>query len=328
MAESESPQRMEFHMRFPRTLTTALVALAIGFVPFAGAPAAQAGTVSTAHHSYGARTPAVHGSRPVVTGTPAVGATLTADPGVWTPSGVTLAYQWFRGDRKVVGATASTYAVTTADLHKRLTVKVTGSETGYRSASRFSKPTARVSYPALTAVKPVISGSATAQVGVALTADPGAWGPSGVVLSYQWFRSGHRIANATTATYTPVAKDWRQRLTVKVTGKLAGYATTSRVSLPTAKVAAGVLTPTPVPTITGTAAVGQVLTAVPGTWGPGTVRFTYQWYRSGVRIRHADHRTYTVRAADAGATLTVKVTGWKYGYQPIVEVSAPTAVVA
>ncbi len=326
MGESYSPERMELAMRFPRTLTTALVALAIGFVPFAGAPAAQAGTLSQSHHYSHVRIPAVHGAKPVVTGDATVGSTLTADPGVWTPSDVTLTYQWFRGDRKVKDATAATYAVTAADLHKRLTVKVTGSKDGYRSASRFSKPTARVDLPALTTVKPVITG--TAQVGSVLTADPGAWGPAGVVLTYQWFRGGHRIAKAKAATYTLVAKDWRQRITVKVTGKLAGYATASRVSLPTAKVSAGALTSTPVPTITGTAAVGQVLTAVPGTWGPGKVRLTYQWYRSGVRIHGAHHSTYKVRAADAGATLTVAVTGWKYGYQPIVEVSSPTAAVA
>jgi hypothetical protein len=49
-------------------------------------------------------------------------------------------------------------------------------------------------------------------------------------------------------------------------------------------------------TISGTAQVGQVLSASPG--------FTYQWYRSGVAIAGATSSTYTLVAADSGNTIT------------------------
>jgi hypothetical protein len=294
-------------MRFTRTITTAFAALAIGLSSFAAAPAAQA--TAPAHHTSHGSSLVVKGSRPTITG---------------TPSTTTLTYQWYRHDRKVAGSTAATYTLTASDVGRRIRVVVTGSADGYRSTSRVSASTAKVIAPPLTTTKPLVSG--TAQVGSVLTADPGTWGPAGVTLSYQWFRSGKKIRNATASTYTLVGADFRRTLTVKVTGRLAGYATASRVSARTAKVTAGTLTLTPVPTISGTAAVGQKLAATAGIWGPGKVVLTYQWFRSGVKIRHANHATYRVRAADAGTTLTVAVTGWKYGYLPVTRVSAGTVI--
>ena len=60
------------------------------------------------------------------------------------------------------------------------------------------------------------------------------------------------------------------------------------------------LSPAPVPTITGTAKVGSVLTAVPGTWGPAPVAFTYQWNASGVAIVGANQSTLTPTAPGSG----------------------------
>jgi len=68
-----------------------------------------------------------------------------------------------------------------------------------------------------------------------------------------------------------------------------------------------------VPMITGTAQVGQVLTANPGTWTPAPTTFSYQWLRNGVAIAGATGATYTPVAADVGTTLTVRVTGTPAG---------------
>ncbi|GAA2175499.1 hypothetical protein GCM10009784_18100 [Arthrobacter parietis] len=80
----------------------------------------------------------------------------------------------------------------------------------------------------------------------------------------------------------------------------------------------------PAPTITGTAKVGQRLTANPGSWSTGTA-LTYQWYRAGTPIRGATAKTYTVLKADRHSALTVAVTGSKAGYASATRVSAPTA---
>ncbi|WP_445996542.1 cell wall-binding repeat-containing protein [Okibacterium fritillariae] len=63
------------------------------------------------------------------------------------------------------------------------------------------------------------------------------------------------------------------------------------------------------PTITGTAKVGETLTANPGTWTPASTTFTYQWLRGATDIAGATSATYTATAADRGAQLSVRVTG-------------------
>ena len=67
------------------------------------------------------------------------------------------------------------------------------------------------------------------------------------------------------------------------------------------------------PTITGTPAQGQTLTADRGRWSGGPEQYTYQWKRCDaagancVDIAGATTATYTVTPADAGTTLGVRV---------------------
>jgi hypothetical protein len=68
------------------------------------------------------------------------------------------------------------------------------------------------------------------------------------------------------------------------------------------------------PTITGTAQVGQTLSALPGTWLSFPTTYAYQWQRcdaggAGCRpVAGATGLTYPVAAEDVGATLQVVVT--------------------
>ena len=66
------------------------------------------------------------------------------------------------------------------------------------------------------------------------------------------------------------------------------------------------------PTISGTATVGQSLTAADGSW-TGSPSLSRQWLRNGVAIGGATGNTYTVNAADASSTISVRVTATNAG---------------
>ncbi|WP_169310129.1 hypothetical protein [Sanguibacter keddieii] len=260
---------------------------------------------------------------PTVTGTAAVGTTLTVVTGDWSPA-ATFTYRWLADGLAVDGATSTSYVPTAADLGKVLTVEVTGAADGRTPQSR-STSTAPVAAGTF-ATTPVPTVSGTARVGSTLTAQAGAW-PAGATLTYQWSAAGTPVAGATQATYAVTPADLGAALTVQVTATQTGWATASRTSLPTSAVAAATFTSAPVPTVTGTAKVGSTLTAVPGAWSPAAT-FTYQWSVGGTPVAGATRATFVPLAADLGRTITVKVTGTLAGWTPVTRTSVKTAAVA
>ena len=83
-----------------------------------------------------------------------------------------------------------------------------------------------------------------------------------------------------------------------------------------------------VPTITGTAKVGETLTAASGDWAPAPVELSYQWLVGGDTVEGATDTTFRPRLADVGKTVTVEVTGKKDGYTTATETSTATDKVA
>jgi subtilisin family serine protease len=84
---------------------------------------------------------------PTVSGLANVGSRLTVAAGRWGPGAVTLSYQWNRNGSAIAGATASTYVLAPSDAGRTVTVRVTGRQTGYTSASKLSRSTATVTVP-------------------------------------------------------------------------------------------------------------------------------------------------------------------------------------
>lgn len=179
--------------------------------------------------------------------------------------------------------------------------------------------------PAVTPGIPKVSG--TARVGEKLTATPGTWQPAGATLTYQWLRDGKPISGATSTTYVAAALDAGKKLSLKVTGSMAGHTPASATSAQTTAVARGRLT-AKTPKITGSASVGKKLTAKPGSWKPSGVELHYLWFADGQKIAKATKRTYVLTAAEKGARITVKVTGTKSGYTTVTKASAATKAVS
>ena len=170
---------------------------------------------------------------------------------------------------------------------------------------------------------PTITGTAT--VGQTLTADTTAImdadGLTSVSYTYQWIRvddnTETNISGATASTHTLVAAD--QGTTIKVTVSFTDDASNPETltSAATATVSAAANTlATGAPTITGTAQVGQTLTAgttgIMDADGLTSVSYTYQWIRvatdnTETNIASATASTYTLVAADQGTTIKVKV---------------------
>ncbi|MCZ4499298.1 MAG: hypothetical protein JWQ74_1851 [Marmoricola sp.] len=81
---------------------------------------------------------------PTVAGTAKVGMKLTAKPGSWNLAGISLKYQWLRAGKAIRGATGKTYRLTAASKSHRISVRVTASKAGYKTAAKTSKRTAKV----------------------------------------------------------------------------------------------------------------------------------------------------------------------------------------
>ncbi len=125
--------------------------------------------------------------------TATVGGQLVADPGSWSGSPTSYAYQWQRLDSgdwdPIGGATASAYTPTSSDSGDQLRVVVTASNASGQAAAT-SSATAAVTNPAQPPVNttlPVISGKTV--IGSTLTTTNGTWAGSPDDYDYQWQRS-------------------------------------------------------------------------------------------------------------------------------------------
>ncbi|MFT4220721.1 MAG: CAP domain-containing protein [Microbacterium sp.] len=81
------------------------------------------------------------GKTPTISGTRAVGSTLTAKTSGW-PKGTRLHWQWYRNGVKISGATSSKYKAKAADEGKKLKVRVAGYHKKYYPKGLTSKSTA------------------------------------------------------------------------------------------------------------------------------------------------------------------------------------------
>ena len=288
-------------------------------------------SAATAAVSAAANTPAT--GAPTITGMAQVGQTLTAGTtAIMDADGLTnvsYTYQWIRvatdnTETNISGATASTHTLVAADQGTTIKVTVSFTDDASNAETLTSAATAAVAAAPNTPATGAATITGTPQVGQTLTAATTAImdadGLTNVSYTYQWIRvatdnTETNISGATASTYTLVAADLGTTIKVKVSFTDDASNPETLTSAATAAVSAAANTPaTGAPTITGTAQVGQTLTAsttgIADANGLTTPNYTYQWIRvdgTEAAIAAANSSTYTLVDADLGTTIKVRV---------------------
>jgi hypothetical protein len=204
-----------------------------------------------------------------------VGETLISAAPVWNQPDVANSYQWQRDGTRISGATGPTYALTTLDLGKAITLQVTGRKTGFIDAVSTSNAVVGTAGGALQpTTQPTITGSAVS--GSTVRVSPGTWSQASPSFAYQWLRTGAPIPGATSSSYRITPQDAGTSIAVLVLATKAGYhdgaATSVAVTVPQ-------LTSTTTAALSASRVKkGQrvkigITVAVPGVTGPlGTVK--------------------------------------------------------
>ena len=255
---------------------------------------------------------------PTISGTVQVGETLTADTsGIADADGLanaTFSYQWITDDSVIVASAARTYTPTDGDRGKSIKVRVSFTDDAGNEETLTSANTATVEARANSPATglPTISGAA--QVGETLTANTSGVadvdGLSNVQYEYQWIANDSSISGATNATYTLVAADEGQVIKVRASFTDDAGNNETLTSAGTEAVSAANTPATGAPTISGTAQVGETLTAntsgVADVDGLSNVQYEYRWLANDSGISGATNVTYTLVAADEGQVIKVR----------------------
>ncbi|GAA1745086.1 cutinase family protein [Aeromicrobium alkaliterrae] len=96
-------------------------------------------------------------SRPTIAGQPVSGGTLTVSVPAWTPTPTQQSRQWLRDGAPLTGQTGTSYRVTAADRGTSISVRVTGTRSGYDPAVEVSDPVRIGTIPAVVDVSGTIS---------------------------------------------------------------------------------------------------------------------------------------------------------------------------
>ena len=247
---------------------------------------------------------------------PCVGCTMNAyvssikDRDGWDES--TFSYQWLADDADITGATDFSYTVADTDLGKTLKVRVSFTDGRGNEETLTSLATEVVKLRNFWPTgKPVILG--TAEVGQTLRVDvSGISDPNGMTnaaFTYQWVNTPWTDSNE----YTLADRDEGNGIWLRVAyTDDAGHLEVLE-SERTAVVSARPSRPaTGAPTITGTAQVGETLTAdtsgIADADGLTGATFSYQWLGSrDTEIQGATNATYTLVTADEDKAIKVRV---------------------
>ncbi|MFK8014017.1 MAG: chondroitinase-B domain-containing protein [Gammaproteobacteria bacterium] len=248
--------------------------------------------------------PSNFAGRLVLSGTAAVGETLTATPfeGDGLPASIT--YSWAADGVTIAGATDNTYLLTAAEVGALITASASYTDNEGNAES----PTSEALGPVVgdttnTNTVGMLAITGTATVGETLTATvTDADGATGAI-TYQWAADGVAIAGATAMTFVLTDAQFDQVITATAMFTDDGGFDEDLMAAATANVA-GVNDGAAV-AITGTPTVGETLTATVTDADGVTGTIAYQWAADGIDIAGATAQTYVLTMAEVGAVMTV-----------------------
>ena len=269
---------------------------------------------------------------PTISGTVRVGETLTAaTTGITDSDGLTNAtftYQWLADDTEISGATSSAYTLVAADQGKAIKVSVSFNDDRGNAETLTSPATSAVAAQQLTATvhNPPDSHDGSAAftfelrfseelpISYATLRDHAFSVIGGEVVNARRLERGANVrwgisvrpsGNADVTVSLPATTDCDNQGAI-CTGDGRKLASALEVTVSVQNFAA-----TGAPAITGTARVGETLTAsatgISDSNGLATAVFGYQWLAADAEISGATGSSYTLAATDEGKAIKVRV---------------------
>ena len=298
-------------------------------------------------------------SAPTVSGKAVQGQLLTVHHGAWESSPSAYEDRWFRCRGRTSEGTGGgcsaitvksgkesepvlgeTYTPSAEDVGMWIEVQEKAENAGGWNISTSHALQVAPPAPPANLTPPTITG--TIESGQTLTAHEGTWSNAPTAPQWQWLRcSGvgrfcSPIAGADKQTFTLGVEDVGATIEVSESVENGVARSASADSAPTEVV------PTPPgsapvasapPTLSGTAAQGQTLSAAPAAWSEEPKSYAYQWKRcnnlgaSCRAIARATEPSYTPGSEDVGHTLVFKETASNASGSTIAD-SAATAIVS
>ena len=275
-------------------------------------------------------------TRPVISGDPIVGDTLTTTDGTWFNDPTQFVVTWHHctpaGDcTPIPNASGPTYTVQATDVGYQIRTLVMAANS-YGIMWNRSTVTAAVTGAApVDTSAPALSGSAVQ--GQTLSVSNGSWTNSPTSYTYAWndctSSDCTAISGATSSSYTLQSSDIGNTIEAVVTATNS-YGSTSEASSPSGTVAGLAPINTNAPALSGSAVQGQTLSVSNGSWTNTPTSYTYAWEDCTtpgcVTISGATSSSYTLQSTDTGDTIEAVVTATN-SYGSASETSAPSSTV-